>query len=138
MASAGFGVEMWCTDRLRTGKYVSGRVALAQAIYRRLTTPRGTLRGGDAEQAYGIDLPGFVGRTAIPIALAALPGIIRAELLKDDRISDVVATVIADTPDNGLVTLTITIRVVAADEDEEFSLTLAASSATIELLGIAA
>lgn len=136
--SAGYGVEIYCTDRLRTGKYVSGRVALAQAIYRRLTTPRGTLRGGDEEQAYGIDLPGFVGRVATPIATAALPGIISAELSKDDRISSVSSTVTATTGTNGLVALEIEIRVVAVDEDEEFALTIAASSVSVTLIGIEA
>jgi hypothetical protein len=136
--ATGFGVDIYCTDRLRTGKFASGRVALAQAVYRRLTTPRGTLRGGDEEQAYGIDLPGFVGRTATAIAIAALPGIIHAELLKDGRIADTAAEVIASTDSNGLVTLTITIRVVPVDDTEEFSLTVAASATNVELLGIAA
>jgi hypothetical protein len=136
--TTGLGVEMYCLDRMRTGKYVSGRAALAQAIYRRLTTPRGTLRGGDDEQAYGIDLPGFVGDTATQIAVAALPGIIRAELLEDDRIVDAVATVIADAPSNGLVTLTIEIRVVPVDDDAELTLTIAVTETSVELLSVSA
>lgn len=132
---AGFGTEIYCTDRLRTGKYVSGRVALAQAIFRRLTTPRGTLRGGDEEQTYGIDLAGFVGRTATKIAVAALPGIVRAELLKDDRIADVLVTINPQTAANGLVTLYIDIDVVTADENEDFSLTIAASGTSVDLIG---
>ncbi len=135
--SAGFGVEMYCLDRVRTGKYVSGRAALAQACYRRLTTPRGTLRGGDEEQAYGIDLPGFVGRTATSIATAALPGVVRAELLKDDRILDVAVEVATDAPTNGLVTYTIVIVVSAVDEAEDFALTIAVTSTSAELLGVA-
>ena len=136
--TTGLGVEMYCLDRMRTGKYVSGRGALAQAIYRRLTTPRGTLRGGDEEQAYGIDLPGFVGDTATTIAVAALPGIIRGELLKDDRILDVVATVTADEPSNGQVSLTIDIRVVPVEDDAELSLTIAVSETSVELLSVSA
>lgn len=133
--AAGFGVEIYCADRMRTGRYVSGRLALAQAVYRRLTTPRGTLRD---DLSYGIDLPGFVGRVATAIAIAALPGIIHAELLKDDRIADTAAEITAATNSNGLVTLTIEIRVVPVDETEEFTLTLAASSTNVEILGIAA
>ncbi len=138
--SAGFGVEMYCLDRMRTGKYVRGRAALAQAIYRRLITPRGTLQGGDEEQIYGLDLAGFIGRTALPVVIATLPGVIAAELSpeKDDRISSVAVDVTVDAPSNGLVTFTIVIRVVSADEEDEFSLTLAASATSVELLGVAA
>lgn len=135
--ATGYGVEMYCLDRVRTGKYVRGRAALAQAIYRRLTTPRGTLRGGDEEQAYGLDLPGFVGRVAVPVAAASLPGVVRAELLKDDRILDVDVEVAVDAPENGLVTYTLTIAVTPADETEDFSLTLAASETSVDLLGVA-
>jgi hypothetical protein len=133
--STGFGTEIYCTDRLRTGKYVSGRIALAQAIFRRLTTPRGTLRGGAEEETYGIDLPGFVGRTATKIAVAALPGIVRNELLKDDRIADALVTVNAQTDTNGLATLYIDIDVVTVDEEEDFSLTIAASGTSVDLIG---
>jgi hypothetical protein len=133
--TTGYGVEMYCLDRVRTGKYVSGRKALAQAIYRRLTTPRGTLRGGAEEEAYGIDLPGLVGDS---LPTGALSGIIRAELLKDDRILDVDVDVTSDEPSNGQITLTIEIRVVAVDEAEELALTLSVSETSAELLDVAA
>ncbi len=136
--ASGYGTEIYCTSRLRTGKYVTGRVALAHAIYRRLTTPRGTLRGGDEEQTYGLDLPGMVGNVAAALLVRALPGMIAAELGKDDRISSVLPVVTASTDAAGAVSLEIAIRVVPVDEDEEFSLTLAVSTVSVELLGIAA
>jgi hypothetical protein len=133
--ATGYGVEMYCLDRVRTGKYVSGRTALAQAIYRRLNTPRGTLRGGEEEEAYGIDLPGLVGEDD-PLIIASLPGVIRGEILKDDRILDVDAEVIANEASNGEIDLVITVRVVAVDEDEAFSLTIGVSETSAELLSI--
>jgi hypothetical protein len=134
--SAGFGVEMYCLDGIRTGKVVRGRTALAQAIYRRLSTPRGTLRGGDEEAAYGLDLAGLVGRVSVGTAISALPGMIAAELSKEDRIISSLARVSQDASSNGLVSFTIEIDVIPEDESGDFTLTIAVSAVSAKFLGV--
>lgn len=136
MASpSGYGVGMWCTDQIRSGRRATGKTIVGHALYRRLITERGSLRGGDEELAYGIDLPGYIGAVGDEVALRALPPLIRGELLKDDRVSDVavVATTAADS--SGDIVINIVIDVTLADSEETFSLTLAASETSLVLLG---
>ncbi len=132
--STDFGRDLWCTDSLRTGRFVSGIVLLGQALFRRLTTPRGALRGGEAEANYGLDLVGLLGSTDAKSLIASLPDRIKLELLKDERVSDVSATVSA-TYDGPKVSLTISINVESAAGP--FTLKLSVNDVTAELLGIA-
>ncbi len=131
----GFGVSVWCTDSRFTARLVSGRTAVAQSIYRRLTTPRGTLRGSEEAAAYGLDLSELVGAIGYPAAIGALPGRIEAELAKDDRIADSSATVDAFTDSSGAIFLIVTIDVLLHDEADSFPLTLKVTDVTTELLG---
>jgi hypothetical protein len=133
MASLGFGRDTNCTDSLKTGRTVTGLVLLGQACYRRLITPRGTLRGGEDESVYGLDLSGYVGRSPRNVE-AALPAQIRAELLKDERVTDA-ATTITKTVSGPATTFTIRI-LVTASTGETFALVLAVDDVTTELLGI--
>jgi hypothetical protein len=136
-ALLGYGREVWCFGGLRTGRYATGAMLVAQAVYRRLTTPRGTLQGGDDEGAYGLDLSAYVGDLGPAAAARMLPGLVRAEVLKDDRIVDALVTV--TDADNGDSThaLTISIQAALASSGEAFQLTLSASDTTTTLLGIA-
>ena len=75
---------------------------MAHALYRRLITPRGTLRGSEAAAAYGFDVSGYVGAVGYPAARQAFSALVTGELLKDDRVLptlEVVATLV--TGDNG-------------------------------------
>lgn len=130
-----FGADTWCTDSLRTGRLVTGTQLLAHALYRRMITPRGVLRGGAEESAYGVDVTGYVGAVGAATAIAALPNILRAELMKDDRVQNIVvrASLSADTGPTS--TIIITIDVYPSDDTEAFSLTLAASEVETQLLG---
>jgi len=130
-----FGVDVSCGPRgLRTGRLSRGVTLLAEAAFRRLTTPRGTLRGGDEESIYGEDLTAYVGRTGNTTTTAAsLPAIIRAELLKDERFSEVNASVIRTV--NG-PTVTFSIAIACATDAGPFTLKLAVDEVTTELLGI--
>ncbi|MTV47148.1 hypothetical protein GM528_12520, partial [Streptococcus pneumoniae] len=51
-----FGYDISCTRGMKSGRFVSGVELVAQAYYRRLTTTRGTLIGGEEEQNYGLNL----------------------------------------------------------------------------------
>lgn len=131
--TTGYGVEVWCTDSLVTGRLVSGWRVVAQALYRRLITPRGTLRGGAEQAAYGVDLAEYIGRVAYPGVIATLPGLVRGEFLKDDRVADALVTVTSDTATNGAVAITIVAVVQLQDTDEQFALTITADSGGVQL-----
>lgn len=108
MTTVDFGTDVSCMRGLRTGRLVSGVQLVAEAYYRRLTTPRGTLRGGEDEQNYGLDLVSFIGTAATPSAVAALPGRIENELMKDERSESVKVTIVS-TASGPAVTWTVTV-----------------------------
>lgn len=135
MAEQGFGVDLSCSATLQTGRLVRGQTLLAQAIYRRLTTPRGTLRGGAEELAYGLDLPGYVGQTDPDTAAASLPTLIEGELAKDDRIVSVAATITSSTSTDGMTTFAIVVDVVPVGEADQFALTLDVSDVGLDIIG---
>lgn len=128
-----FGKDTSCTTQLRTGRYVSGPQLVAEACWRRLNTPRGMLRGGEEEANYGFDLAQFVGRTNPKSVAAQLPGRIRSELKKDQRVDSVDVNVvpITDGPETSF-----TITVVVQTGEGPFTLAILASALTVELLGI--
>lgn len=129
-----YGRDTSCTDQLRPGRFVTGARLVAEAAYRRLTTPRGMLRGGDDEANYGLDLCGLVGSSSAKADAAALPGRITAELLKDERIESVEVEVLA-TVEGPATTLQITISALTS-EGPTFELVLLASAVTVELLKV--
>lgn len=129
-----YGTDTWAVNGVRTGRLVSGRLLVAQALYRRLITPRGSLL---YDLSYGLDLSEFVGEVGPELAAAALPGMIRNELMKDDRVSDVGVSITVSN-EGAETTLTIEVTAVLADSGEEFSLTLGVSSVNTQLLNIAA
>lgn len=131
----GYGVETWCLTSLSPGRLVSGRLALIQALYRRVTTPRGTLLGGPEEASYGLDLAGWVGAVGDRIAVAAIPAMVRAEWLKDDRILDVQVTAAAVTGSDGLTSIHMTAYVTPVAESESFPMTLQVTGSAVTLLG---
>lgn len=128
-----FGKDVSCTDSLRAGRYVSGVRLVAESYYRRLTTPRGTLRGGEDEAHFGLDLTEYIGRTNAKADRAALPGLIANELGKDERTLSVDVDIV-ETIAGGLVTWQVTIR--AETTVGPFTLQIGVSSVSASLLGI--
>ncbi len=129
------GRDTSCTDSIKTGRFASGPRLVAEAAYRRLDTKRGSLRGGEEEANYGIQLSAYCGSTNPRADAAALPGRIRAELAKDERIGKVDVAVLIVTIGAG-VGFEITIN--AETAEGPFELVLLASAVTVELLRIAA
>jgi hypothetical protein len=127
------GRDLSCTTSIRSGRFASGPLLVAEACYRRLTTPRGRLRGGEAEQNYGFDIRQVVGETNVSHVVATLPGRIRAELLKDERIESVDVEILVVTV-KPATRLQITVSAVTSSGP--FTLQLLASAVTVELLGI--
>lgn len=128
-----YGRDVSCTTGVRSGRYASGRRLVAEACYRRLSTPRGMLRGGDEEADYGIDLSEYLGASRPKAAAASLPAIIEAELRKDERVEQVDTTVTLTS--NGVASeLLLTIRVTTGEGP--FDLQVSVDEVSVELLGI--
>lgn len=127
------GRDLSCTTSIKTGRYVTGARLVAEAAYRRLTTKRGTLRGGPEEASYGMDLADLVGSVRTKADVAAIGGRIESELSKDERIASLSVDVLA-TFEGPAVSCVITVEAVTAAGP--FTLKLSVDSVTIELLGI--
>lgn len=134
--SDNYGTDLWCFDQVYTGRLATGTDLLAQAAYRRLTTPRGTLDDGDEGAIYGLDLADFVGHVGDASAVASLPAVVSAELLKDDRFASVDVKSSAVTGTDGLTAITLGITITPHDADDPFTLTVGVSSLTVQLLGV--
>lgn len=133
--SEGFGVETWCLDTYQPGRLVSGNTTVAQALYRRFTTPRGMLAGGDEEAEYGFDLSSYVGSVDNDTAVASLPALVSAEAAKDERVARVRTNVYATRNSAGETTIAVEMRVFLNDVADSFLLTLGVSDVSVEIIG---
>jgi len=101
---------------------VEGRVALAQAILRRLITPEGSLLGGPA--SYGFDLLDLIG-SDMPESIIA--GRIQEQVLAEEEVLDCGVTASFNAGASSL-----DVRISVVDGDGPFVLTVSASDLTIE------
>lgn len=113
-----FGLDPRCIE-------VSGRTGLAQAVARRLITPRGRLI---RYPNYGYDLRQFLNADLSPSELAQIQTQATAECLKDERVKS--ASVAASLDINGKLTVEVTID----DGDGPFAFVLNVADLTIDLL----
>ena len=127
----GYGVEVSMTDKLVTGRLVSGRAVVVEAIYRRLTTPRGSLF---YDLAYGFDVSGFVGSVGYERSASVIAGMVVNELSKEDRIYNASCEVTLSKQSDGSLILLLDITATLQDSDEDFALTLGVTDVTAELL----
>lgn len=112
---------------------MSGPRLVGEAAFRRLSTPRGTLRGGEDEALYGEDLSNLVGTVQSDNDAAAVPARVKNELEKEDRIEtlDVAATL-----EKVGGKTTIRIAIVAHTGSGPFTLTVRVSEFGVELVGL--
>lgn len=103
---------------------VSGWRGLAQALGRRLVTPRGSLL---EDAAYGFDLRSRLYSALTPTDLATLAGFVARELEGDERVESASVTV-------AYASGRITVRAIIETGDGTFRLVLAVSSVTTEIL----
>ena len=88
---ADFGTDLSATDDLDAGaREVAGDELVGEAIYRRLTTARGTLID---DPDYGLDVRSFVQAGLTSGRLVEIAGLIRVELAKDETIGDTAVNV---------------------------------------------
>lgn len=123
-----YGVDLSCvTDLDPVLRTVTGKTLLAQAIVRRLTTPRGMLID---DPNYGLDVREWLSMEMTPIVLARLRAAVRSELEKDERVSSVN---VDTTFTNGVLTMNLFIN---ANEDDPLSLVLAVTDVTVTILSV--
>lgn len=87
-----YGTDLSCvTDLSPTLAEVDPEspTAIVEAVIRRFITPRGGL---EDDRDYGLDLRAYCNRGVTARDLRALSGVLRAEALKDDRVSDAQVT----------------------------------------------
>jgi phage baseplate assembly protein W len=85
MAATNLGTDLiWVDDLDPTHRLESGTALVGHAIYRRLITPRGQLID---DLDYGLGLRELLHRALTPAQVAAVPGQIKAECLKDERVT---------------------------------------------------
>jgi hypothetical protein len=134
-ATKNFGVDSSCTTGIRSGVLVSGITLVAQMCFRRLSTPRGQLYGGEDEANFGLDLVGILGHAATDDEAASVPGQVQAELLKDARVAAVTCT--TSSVKTGPAAAW-TVNVAVESSEGAFSLVLSVDAVSVQLLGIAA
>jgi hypothetical protein len=125
-----YGQDLSATKRLNYGRIVDGGELLAEAAYRRLITVRGTLLD---DPNYGLGLVRWLQTESTPAMLAALPSIIRLELMKDPRLDSVNVEIESTRDASSAVAMEIEITG-AGVNGEGFSLVLAVSDVTVDLL----
>lgn len=129
-----FGRDVWCGDSRSTGRYASGWQAMALAAYRRLTTPRGMLDGGEEEADYGLDIEEeLLGEHHSDGLVASLKSKVRAELLKDERFQSVTCEITVS--EEGPV-VTYLVQVDAVTALGSFQIVVSVSEVTTALVGL--
>lgn len=107
--SVDFGTDIDCTTSIGSRfKLASGFVNLANAMVRRLITPRGTL---DYAPDYGYDVRDWLNHDMGQVAISTIEAAIDAECQKDDRVQTSSSTVV---PNVLLQTMTITVAIITA------------------------
>lgn len=129
MADPDFGVDLdWRDDLNPTGRLVSGVELLGQAAFHRLRTPRGACLDAPDD---GLDLSEYLSNGMTPTEIAAIPGEIRSELLKDERFLEADITFTQDSPDSFRFKIVIT-----PSAGPVFELVLAVADAAVKLISL--
>jgi hypothetical protein len=129
--ATGYGVEVSLTDKLVTGRLISGKAVVLEALYRRLITPRGSL---PYDLTYGFDVSGLVGSVGFERAAVVIGGMVVNELSKDDRVVNVRCIPTLTVQDNGDAILILDVEATLADSGEDFAFTAGVTETTTELL----
>jgi len=127
MADLGTDISCW-PDLDPNGVLVSGRTALAQALARRLTTPRGGLF---YDTNYGTDLRLYLNEGMTRDAQSRVKAAVEAECRKDERVSSCAADVVFNAAAQSL-----RISIAVNPGDGPFSLVLDVTKLTLALLAV--
>lgn len=108
---------------------VSGRLALAQALARRFSTPRGELARIGDDPDYGYDLRELLNDDVGPRAPFEIASNAEREALKDERVKSARASA-------AIASGRLTLALFLTDAEGPFRLVLAASAVTVEILKV--
>lgn len=125
--ASGYGIDIDCKDDISpVWRLVGGILAVAQAVYRRLTTKRGSLLEAPN---YGYDLRELLSRGMTEEDISGLPGDIRMECLKEERVDECVVSV-------ELIEETLNIVVHCETGIGPFDMTMSISEASVRLVEV--
>jgi hypothetical protein len=86
---------------------------------------------------YGLDLTELCGSQATRQQISAIPSLVRAECLRDDRVADVtVRAESASQSSDGGWSITLELDITLVESSDDLSLTLAVDSVSAALLGV--
>lgn len=123
---ADFGIELSCTtDIAADSRMVSGFRVVAEAVFRRWTTPRGRLIN---YPNYGYDVTQHVNQDMSARDINEMCANLAAEAKKEQRVTG--AAVVAVLGSDGVLTVTGTIDTAQGP----FTMTVAASAVSVQLL----
>jgi phage baseplate assembly protein W len=122
-----FGIDIACVSDIDPGwQLVSGRPALAQALARRLSTPRGGLFYA---RTYGYDLRQWINADISDVDVFAIQATVEAECERDPRVRRASAVVLFSPASQSM-----RVSIAVVDADGPFDLVLAVSAVTVEIL----
>lgn len=123
-----FGIDLSCvTDIASDGRTVDGKMLVAEALARRLSTPHGRLI---ADPDYGFDLTGYLNDDMSPADIAAMVSGAENECLKDERVTS--ATVEAVLGSDSVMTVTVSFEC----GEGPFDLVLSVTDTTVAILEV--
>lgn len=125
-----YGVDMYLLDDVEFDRPVSDVDLVMQDIYWRLQTKRGMGILFEDAPDYGIDIHSWLGQAMTPAKLLEISAVVRAEILKDERVSDARVTATYTGGPNGFLTVTI----VGVTGAGPFELVLKIDAVTVEIL----
>lgn len=124
-----YGVDVSCISDIDPAfTLVSGPTAVAQALARRLITPRGGLHYAGT---YGYDLRQHLNGSLEPGDEFVIASAIEAQCAQDERVFSASATVAFES-----LTETLRVSIVAQLDEGPFELVLRVSAVTVEILSI--
>lgn len=128
-----YGLDLSCVADLdENGAEVDGITLLAQALLRRLITPRGALID---DPTYGYDLSAVIDEASTPRQQAMIASAIDGELRKDERVLRAVTTLVLSRDLASSYKATATV-VITPSAGPTFKLVLGVSSVTVDLLTV--
>lgn len=127
MATVDYGLDLACVDDLDADMTeVTGRRVLAEALARRLSTPRGGLID---DPNYGTDVRGYLNDDLSKADIARIGAAVDAECRKDER-------VLRTTTQVGFVSGALTLSIQVVDLSGPFRLVLGVTDVSVDVLKV--
>lgn len=130
LVSPPLGRDVSATTHVHRGRVVSGARLIAEALFRRITTPRGRLL---SDPNYGIDVFALLNAEMTPEYEATIPPRVRAECSKEPRVQDVKVTLVRV---SGTVSREYELTISGTTAEGPFELSLAVNDVNVRVLSL--